>query len=787
MSNIDLAGFYFKNKDYFLAKKILIYLINNDQISSKTYELLAYIYGIEEDNHNLLKYLKLSCLFSDASANVHFYYGRSLINNGDFDNGIKHILSSLNIGGLFFEGLFELGLAYVYLKKFNEAVYYFNKSLECFPNNCDSIFNLAKIYGEELNDFFLSIEFYNKLILLEQNSFRAIAGKSYVYYKQENYSQAIELYESLLVFNSDSTIVLNSLGDCYLAINNFDKALLLYEQSLLLIQDPVIIAKKALVFFKIKQFDKSIKLYDEVLALKECFPEALAGKAQVLFKLGLHVEAFQLIGNALTQNCNFAYGWKIKGDFHRERNDYFNAVKAYEICFNIDNSIPELINSLIHAKIHSLSWDNLDLYFEIVKFRSNKNSAIEPFTALSLTDDIDYIQIFSNSKIKSLYKNLNSIPSDSINSKTKIKIGYLSPDFRDHPVSHLLIDVISSHDRNCFEIYGFSNNPESPDFVTHQLLPKFNYFFDVSLLSDLELHSLIRSHNIDVLIDLAGFTRNERINIFLNRAAPIQINYLGYPNALFDSSYDYIVADKYVIPEHDYNKFTEKIISLPTSFQPNSSRKKSETLENFCDNILPENVFIFSSFNSHHKITYDIFIAWIKILSVTEDSIFLIYLDNQYRTQFLNLLKSFGISSSRIFFTGRLPRSDYLKRFESADLFLDTFPFNGGTTSSDSLWSGLPILTIAGNSFHSRMTASFLYSLGLSELIVSSTEEYIEKAVFFYKNPNYLNSLKEELALLNKTHPLFDIQLYTKNFDLALKTAYSNFIHGYDLSNIIIS
>ena len=786
MSNIDLAVLYFRNKNFVLAKKILIDLIKNDQISSKSYELLAYIYGNEGDDTNLFKFLKLSTTFSDASADVHFYYGKYLNNNGDIDNGIKHIFTALNLGGLFFEGLFELGMAYVNLNKFNEAVYYFNKSVEYYPNNCDSIFNLAKIYGEELNDYSLSIEFYEKLILLEHNSFRAIMGKAFVYFKQENYSQAIALYESLLEFNPESTIVLNSLGDSYLAINDFDKAMLFYESSLFINADPIIFAKKAFILFKINKLDNSIKCYDEALSIKNIFPEALAGKAQVLFKLGLHSEAFQLVGNAITQNYNFAYGWKIKGDFHLERKDFFNAVKAYEICFDLDNSQLGLLNSLIYSKIHSLNWNNLDQLFELVKFRSNKNFVIEPFTALSLSDDIDYIQLFSKSKINSLYNNLNSPFTVSRISKPKIKVAYLSPDFRDHPVSHLLSDVIALHDRNCFEIFGFNVNPDSTDNITNHVSCNFNYFFDVSSLSDLELLSFIRSHNIDILIDLAGFTKNERINIFLNRAAPIQINFLGYPNSLFDCAYDYIIADKYVIPEYDYSKYPEKVISLPNSFQPNSLRKKTETLENFTDHIFPDNVFIFSSFNSIHKITYDIFIAWIKILSSTKDSVLLIYLDNQFRSNFINLVNSFGISSSRIFFTGRVSRSEYLKRFEFADLFLDTFPFGGGTTSSDSLWSGLPILTIAGNSFHSRMAASFLNSLGLSELIVSSTDEYIEKAVFFYENPNYLNLIRQKLALQHKTHPVFDVQLYTRNFDLALKTAYSNFVNGCDASNIIV-
>ena len=351
-------------------------------------------------------------------------------------------------------------------------------------------------------------------------------------------------------------------------------------------------------------------------------------------------------------------------------------------------------------------------------------------------------------------------------------------DFRNHPVSQLIAELIECHNRSKFEVYGFSFGPNTNDSMRQRLEKAFDKFFDVRVLSELDIARLSQEQEIDIAIDLGGYTHDSRPKIFAYRAAPIQINYLGFPGTMGSGMADYFIGDHITITDENREQFSEKIIFLPNSFQPNpTQRPLGDNGLGRKSHQLPENRFVFCCFNNTWKITPDIFGSWIRILKSAKDSV--LWISQTHPTATRNLLAAFEskeISSSRIVFASRLPNlSDHIARYQSANLFLDTFPYGAHTTASDALWAGLPVLTRSGKSFASRVAASLLHAIKLPQLITSTPEEYESVAINFANNPLELATIKTRLEESRSITPLFHTHLFTRYIESAYHAAYDRY------------
>jgi predicted O-linked N-acetylglucosamine transferase (SPINDLY family) len=354
-------------------------------------------------------------------------------------------------------------------------------------------------------------------------------------------------------------------------------------------------------------------------------------------------------------------------------------------------------------------------------------------------------------------------------------------DFCEHPVSQLMVELIELHDRDRFEIYGFSFGADTKDPMRQRMEKAFDRFIDVKNLSELGIACLAREQAIDIAIDLGGYTKDSRPQIFAERAAPLQINYLGYPGTLGSECMDYFMGDRVTIPDDYYKYFSEKIIFLPNSFQPNPSQRPIKAKDASRQSYkLPETGFIFCCFNNTWKITPDVFESWIRILKKVEDSV--LWLSDTHPIAKRNILAAFtanNIHLSRIVFAERLPsHADHLQRYLRANLFLDTFPYCAHTTASDALWAGLPVLTRLGESFVSRGAASQLSSIGLPELVTNSYHAYESLAIELATNPEKLLGLKEKLASHRATTPLFNTPLLTQHIEAAYRAIYDRYHAG---------
>jgi predicted O-linked N-acetylglucosamine transferase (SPINDLY family) len=343
-----------------------------------------------------------------------------------------------------------------------------------------------------------------------------------------------------------------------------------------------------------------------------------------------------------------------------------------------------------------------------------------------------------------------------------------------------MAELLERHDRSRFEILGFSFGIEAVDEMSQRVSAAMDRFVDARAMPDRAVAELSRTLEVDIAVDLKGFTKESRPGIFAERAAPIQVNYLGYPGTMGADYIDYLIADPTVIPEAQQRNYSEKIVTLPDSYQPNDTRRSISTKPYArTDEGLPEKAFVYCCFNSAYKISPAVFDGWMRILGRVEGSVLWLLEDNP--TASGNLRKEAhrrGIAAERLIFARSLPLAEHLARHRLADLFLDTFPYNAHTTASDALWAGLPVLTRMGESFASRVAASLLKAVDLPELITATEAEYEELAIGLARNRERLHALCRKLQENRLGAPLFDSGAYTRHLEAAYRAMVERYEAG---------
>jgi predicted O-linked N-acetylglucosamine transferase (SPINDLY family) len=353
--------------------------------------------------------------------------------------------------------------------------------------------------------------------------------------------------------------------------------------------------------------------------------------------------------------------------------------------------------------------------------------------------------------------------------RSKLNIGYLSSDYHAHATAFLIAELLEKHDRDRFAVYGYSFGPDDRSPMRQRLIRGLDRFVDLAEDSPGAAAQRIAADEIDILVDLKGYTQGARTSILALRPAPLQVNYLGYPGTMGAAFMDYILVDDFVVPEDQHACFTEKLVHLPGCYQVNDGRREiSPYTPSRAECGLPDQGFVFCSFNNNYKITPKVFGVWMNLLKSVPQSVLWLWESNRYAP--VNLRKhaeTQGIAAERLVFAPRLPLAEHLARLRLADLFLDTFPVNAHTTASDALWAGCPVLSIAGNTFVSRVAGSLLHTLGLPELITTSLDAYAMLALRLAQDARQLAELRVRLAAGRAASTLFDGGRFAQNLERA--------------------
>ena len=464
-----------------------------------------------------------------------------------------------------------------------------------------------------------------------------------------------------------------------------------------------------------------------------------------------------------------------------ETKRYDEALEYCERGLSLKPDIDWMQGELLHLKMKLCKWDGFEESLKNLRNKLiEKEKVTSPFPFLALSDDP-----LLQRQCAEIYINNKYHPNDTLGSipilppSPRIRIGYFSADFRRHAVSFLSAELFELHDKDQFEVFAFSFGVDDKSPIRSRLINSFAKFIDVREMTDIEVAILARKLGIDIAVDLGGFTADRRTNIFAYRAAPVQVSYIGYLGTMGAPYFDYLIADKTIIPGGSEQYYSEKIAYLP-SYQVNDTQRKiSERVFTREELGLPKEGFIFASFNNNFKILPNIFSGWMRILKAVENSILFLYVENPWAQNNLKReANARGIDSDRIVFANHLPTEEYLSRYRICDLFLDTTPYNAGTTASDALWAGLPVLTLLGKSFASRVAASLLNAIEMPELITYSQEQYESLAIELATNSQKLTSIKNKLALNRFNTPLFNTPLFVKNIESAYKKMHNIYESG---------
>jgi predicted O-linked N-acetylglucosamine transferase (SPINDLY family) len=412
-----------------------------------------------------------------------------------------------------------------------------------------------------------------------------------------------------------------------------------------------------------------------------------------------------------------------------------------------------------------------------------------PFTFLAIpTSSADQLQT-----ARTFVADQVSFPTlwrGEIYSHDRIRIGYFSADFRRHPVGYLAVGLLEQQDKSRFETTAISFGPDDGSDLRNSIKSAVENFVDVRNMPDRTVAEFIREREIDIIVDLTGLTHDNRFGVLLRRVAPIQVNFLGYPATMGADFMDYIIADPTIIPKEHFPFYSEQVVWLPDTYQPNAyrlnenkhhishnERRISQRVPSRAECNLPEAAFVFCCFNGSYKINPVIFDVWMRLLRAVPDSV--LWLSKPNQTAEANLGKEAelrGVSRERIIFAPRLAEvSDHLARLRQADLFLDTLPYNAHTTASDALWAGLPVLTCAGETFAGRVAASLLRAVGLHELVTTSLEDYEGLVLKLAHDPSFLQAIKAKLVRNRDTYPLFDIARFTQHIEAAYVTMWQRY------------
>jgi predicted O-linked N-acetylglucosamine transferase (SPINDLY family) len=648
-----------------------------------------------------------------------------------------------------------LALSYEKKGKILKSLAANQKAKEINPQDADVHNNLGNVF-EKLEKFEEAQNSYGQAILLKQNYTEAYYNLANLLNKLGRFDEAEKNYNQAIKFKPNFAEAFNNLANMLKELHRFDEAK---------------------------------KNYNQAIKFKPNFAEAFNNLANVLKDQGRFDEAEKNYNQAIKFKPNFAEAFNNLANVLKDQGRFDESLVNFKESLKIK---PELVNAeteilFIEASIgdHS-NFKNLDKKSSRLGISTK---SVEPFPGLSWVDNpSQQLQRSINYAAEKFKKDPINLSIQPKVPPKRIKIAYISGDFYNFPTMHLLAGVLENHNRKSFEIYAFSYASRQNDEMRERIKLGVDHFINVNDLSSIEIAKLIQSNNIDISIDLNGYTKKSRSEIFQYRMSPIQINYLGYPSTMGVHFMDYIIADPVTIPDENRNFYSEKIIYMPHTYQANDNKRKiAKTNSKRADFNLPDKGFVFCCFNQIYKISPKEFNIWMRILRNVNNSVLWLIKSNKLVEQnFSKEAKRQGIDPSRIVFAEKLSHSEHLARHKHADLFIDTFNYNAHTTASDALWCGLPIVTKQGKQFSARVASSLLTACGLPELITKNEQEYEELIYELATNPKSLKTISLKLSENKKNKPLFNTKQYTNNFENGLQKAYDLYFNGERPKNIFL-
>jgi protein O-GlcNAc transferase len=652
----------------------------------------------------------------------------------------------------------------------DEALSGYERAAALDPQNTSAMRKRARLLAK-LNRHEEALSAFDALLALDSNDVAAAISRGVTLESLKRHSEALADLDRALALEPGNADALSNRANTLIALKRFAEAAAATEKALA--REPMHAAalhNRASAMVGLRRNAEALALFDKIIAIAPGRAASWNGRGSALMGLKRYEEALTNFDRAMEFDPSDIDAWVNRAGVLSKLKRYGEAGGAAEHALLVHPDHPGAMREQVQARLNACDWhDRAELQTRVANALSAGRRAAQPFNSLALFDSEKL-----NRMAAEIYADEEFPPAQPLwrgerYAHEKIRIGYLSTDFREHAVGFLIVGALEHHDKSRFEAIGLSIGPDDKSETRARIVAAFDHFIDVNGKNDMDAAALIRGMDIDVLVDLNGYTGDARTGILARRPAPIQVNYLGYPGTMGAAYVDYIIADPVVIPHETRAFYREAVAYLPDTYQANDSRRRvSAKAVSRADAGLPEHGFVFCSLSSSYKFEPEMFGVWMRLLGAVEGSVLWLLQDNAVATANLKReAQAFGIAPDRVVFAPHAPPDEHLARQCLADLFLDTLPYNAHTTASDALWMGLPVVTCTGKAFPGRVASSILLAAGLPELVTHSLADYEGLALRLARDAGAMSALKAKIAGLRRTAALFDTARFTRHLEAA--------------------
>ena len=688
-----------------------------------------------------------------------------------FDEALTSYDKALALNPNFIMARYNRGLALARAKRLEEAIVDFDRVLALDPRflqgHVDRGNALARL--GRTDDALVA---YDRAAAIEPRFAPALYNRGLALLQTERFAEALASFDTLLAANPTAPAVHDGRGTALMGLGRLDEALAAFTAATN--ADPKFVGalnNRGYLLMKLRRPAEALACFDQALAVDSNFVSALNNRGNALLALGKTNDALTSFANAAANSADPTDALANRGNAAMVAKRFESAISDFERLFELKPDYPYALGNLFYCKMHCSDWRSYDqTVSQISAALDRKERVILPFASIACLDSAaGHLSAADMWADEILAKETSTLPPQHHHHE-KIRIAYISSNFKTDPLSILMVELFEKHDRARFETSAISYGPTDGSAMRARLERAFDSFHDVAHKSDLEIAELMRKLEIDIAIDLAGFADDCRPGILALRPAPVQVNYLNYLGTMSVPYIDYVLADRRAMTEDIRHFFSERIAYLPDTFMvSDSTRRIADSIPSRAEMGLPEDGTVFCCFNSPHKITPAFFQAWMRLLQQIDNSVLWFAGANEASQRNLRReAEARGVSSERIIFMPRVSESaTYLARYRLADLFLDTLPYTAISTAIDALWAGLPLLTCCGHTFAGRGATSMLHAVGLPELVADSLETYEATALRLARDRSALSHLRKKLTHERDALPLFDTDRFRRNIERA--------------------
>ena len=743
---------------------------------------LAAIYRDKGDRESALRCLDEAISRIADSADFYHHKASLLLEMGRYADAVDCFNKSIALNPRLPQAYTNLGVALSKLRRFPEALASHDKAIELDPVCVAALVNRGNVLSD-LRRPKEALESYDRAIEINPGYAEAFSNRGNTLRDLKRPKEALASFDRAVAIKPDYPEALNNRGGVLGDLKRHAEALASYDRAIAVKPEYAeALSNRGHTLRELKRPEEALASCDRALAIEPDNPEVLNNRGSALWDLKRHVEALASYDRALALKPDHHEALYNRGHLLAELKRHEEAARCYARLLELVPDYDFLTGELLHQNMLSCDWAQLNFLARSIErdVRAGKKSA-EPFGYQAITSSAQDLQqcaeIYTADKFP---RTETPMYAGERYDNPRIRIGYLSGEFRQQATAVLMTELFELHDKTRFELFAFDNGWDDSGELRARIKQAFQEMVDITRLSDADAAAAVRERKIDIFVNLNGYFGHGRQGVFAHKPSPVQVNYLGFPGTIGADYIDYILADQHVIPPAHQPCYTEKVVYLPDTYQVNDSKRRiAERTPARADVGLPDAGFVFCCFNNNYKITPDVFDIWMRLLKKVEGGVLWLLEDNAAASRNLRHEAGLrGIVPERIVFAERVSLDEHLSRHRLADLFLDTLPYNAHTTASDALWAGLPLLTCQGTTFPGRVAASLLNAVGLPELITSSLQEYEGRALQLAATPAMLADIRARLMRNRTTHPLFDADRFRRYLESAYLTMWTRHQRG---------